>query len=184
MASSSYILGAAPPQQDDTARFETKPSVSLTDTRIDSGGGYERWRSYEHDPTQPGDHKTDVYVAHHRLLAVVACYPGDMPVAEILQHLRDKDVHHKSGVEWDNRPGNLAVRDHGRHSEITQAQIRAWAEDEKRAVERIQSGETDQDTCNSCGESADALCTSADFDGEYCIPCAKRASDGAPIEVG
>lgn len=51
------------------ARFETKVGSG-------SGAGYERWRSYEYRPSTDPDGKEDVYVAHHRLLAVVECYPA------------------------------------------------------------------------------------------------------------
>lgn len=157
------------------ARFETKRGSG-------SGAGYERWRSWEYRPHTPRDGKQDVFVPHHRLLAVVACYPEDMPVGEVLAHLKGRDVHHKSGVEWDNRPDNLAVREHGTHAEITQAQMRAWAED---ARDRATGPPTfDQDRCDNCGDEADVLASSSDFDGEVCIACAKRLSDGAPIEVG
>ena len=46
------------------ARFETKPGS-------DSGASYERWLFYEERPSTPVEGKEDVYVAHHRLLAVV-----------------------------------------------------------------------------------------------------------------
>jgi glycogen synthase len=47
---------------------------------VDSGGGYEHWRSSEERPHTPRDGKESVYASHHRLLAVVACYPDDMAV--------------------------------------------------------------------------------------------------------
>lgn len=60
----------------------------------DNVRGYEVWST--------GD-KT-VYV--HRLLAV----------AEFgLEAVKDKDVHHKNGVKWDNRPENIEAKDGGEH---------------------------------------------------------------------
>lgn len=183
-----YTLGPVPAQQTPWARFETKPSPVYSDGTRDSGGGYERWRSYEHRPETRGTNKEDVYVAHHRLLAVVACYPADMPVGEILADLHGKDIHHTApeadgdrGVEWDNRPACLQVISHGRHAEITQAERLAWAQDAKEDVE--EATRTVEDRCSRCGSEAETLATSEDFDGNLCLPCAKDASDGAPIEV-
>lgn len=63
-----------------TARFETRRD------------GYERWQ------TTVNGECVDVLV--HRLLAV----------SEFgLEAVCDKDVHHESGVPWDNRPSNLEL---------------------------------------------------------------------------
>lgn len=131
-----------------------------------------------------------MYVAHHRLLAVVACYPDDMAVSDILAHLDGRDVHHSApeveedwGVEWDNRPECLHVVEHGRHSEITQAQMRAWAADDRETARQVALGETPQDRCGQCGEPARTLAESADWSGVFCLDCAAEASDGATIEV-
>ena len=91
------------------ARFETKAGS-------DSGAGYERWRSYEYRPSTEIEEKEDVYVAHHRLLAVVECYAASMPIGAILRDLDGKDVHHENGVKWDNRPSNIETIDHGEHA--------------------------------------------------------------------
>lgn len=163
----------------DHARFETKPGDG-------TGAGYERWRSYEWRPETPRQAKEDVYVSVHRLAAVSWCYPDEMAVSEILAHLDGKDVHHRSGIPYDNREGNLAVRDHGRHSEITQAQMRAFAEDAKRSLGGSSPDGTPtahEDGCDRCGQPADVLATSEDWTGEYCLDCATDASDGAAIEV-
>ncbi|QHS17220.1 HNH endonuclease [haloarchaeon 3A1-DGR] len=94
-----------------SARFETKPGS-------DSGSGYERWRSYERRPSTDVAGKEDVYVAHHRLLAVVECYPSSMSLEAILRDLDGKDVHHANGVKWDNRPSNIEPIDHGEHAAL------------------------------------------------------------------
>lgn len=158
------------------ARYETKQGRG-------SGAGYARWRSYEAREHR-GGRKEDVYVPVHRLLAVVACYPEDMAVSEICAHLADKDVHHRSGVEWDNRPENLAVREHGRHSSITQAQMRAWAADGQRRREADGRGRLDEELCDRCGEPADVLAESAAWPGEHrCLDCATETAGDEPIEV-
>lgn len=164
------------------ARLRTKPSPVGQGGR-DTGGGYERWRSWEHRPHTARQGKEDVYVSHHRLLAVVACYPDDMPVGEILAHLEGKDVHHQSGVEWDNRPENLAVREHGRHASITQDQMRAWAADAKAEAERIRRGEHDEDRCDRCDEFASTLTESPEWTGVLCLDCALDVGSDATIEV-
>jgi len=147
-----------------------------------TGGGYERWRSKEYRPESPRDGKEDVYVYHHRLLAVVACYDPSMRIEDVLADIRGSDVHHESGCPFDNRPGNLAVLDHGEHSSTTQAQKRAWAEDAKREADE-QSVEA-SDVCAGCGAESEFLATSEGFEGARCLECAKRDAEGHSIEVG
>lgn len=179
---SEYTLGES--RSKPRALFETKQGDG-------SGAGYERWRSWEWRPETARKSKEDVYIAHHRLLAVVACYPDDIPVGEILEHLKRKDVHHNApeadgsrGVKWDNRPDCLHVREHSTHAEITQAEMRAWAEDDRRRVHKNGiGGGHDQDRCDRCGEEADALGTSSAFDGERCIECATATSSGETINL-
>lgn len=177
----SYALGESTARQQ-FARFETKRGQ-------DSGAGYERWRSWEYCPDTPRKGKQDVFVPHHRLLATLTCYPMDMPVGDVLSHLDGKDVHHTTGVEWCNfgdspnfERGGLAVREHSSHSEITQAQMRAFAADDRKRAEN-DTPAFDQDRCDGCDAVADVLATSEDFDGELCLSCAKERSDGSPIEV-
>lgn len=66
--------------------------------------GYEIWAP------RKGDCEPASQVLHHRLLAV-AEYGFEAVV--------DKQVHHKNGIPWDNRPGNIepiSQRDHiGKH---------------------------------------------------------------------
>ena len=92
-------------------RFETKAGSG-------TGAGYERWRSWEYRPSTERDGKEDVYVAHHRLLAVVECYAASTPLWAILADLDGKDVHHENELKWDNRPSNLEVVEHGEHSRM------------------------------------------------------------------
>ena len=159
------------------ARFEhAKPGDG-------SGAGYERWRSTEHRPHTPIDGREDVYLSHHRLLAIVECYPLDQPIESVLEDLAEKDVHHRNGIKWDNRPGNIEPVEHARHASITQEQVRAWAEDEKRERQRHESGVADGDICDGCGEPAEPLATSPGFAGERCLECARQDCDGEPIEV-
>jgi len=94
-----------------SARFETKAGSG-------TGAGYERWRSWEYRPSTECDGKEDVYVAHHRLLAVVECYAASTPLWAILADLDGKDVHHENELKWDNRPSNLEVVEHGEHSRM------------------------------------------------------------------
>ena len=178
--SNRYVVGAADPRRQDYATFETKPSVPEY-----TGGGYEHHRSSEYRPHTPGESSEDAYCSHHRLLAVVACYDLETPISEVLADLAAKDVHHRSGVPWDNRPGNLEVRSHGDHAQLTQTQRRAWAADKKRQVEREASKPAARGECDSCGTVLDGGgCTSPAFEGERCLECAIDGADGAPVEGG
>ena len=40
---SRYELGPVHPNTKEYATFRTKPTKQLTDRRVDTGGGYERW---------------------------------------------------------------------------------------------------------------------------------------------
>lgn len=185
-----YVVGPVHPNTQDYATFETKPTENYTDDRHDTGGGYERWRSIEYRPETRVDRKEDVYVPHHRLLAVVACYPSDVPLGEVLDDLRGRDVHHNApevvgdrGVEWDNRPGCLEVLDHGRHSQITQQELLRYAKDRKQRVESEESAPIDDaDDCRECGSDGEARVDG--LDGVFCLGCATdRAGDGRTVEV-
>ena len=180
-APNPYVVGEPDSRQQPYATLETKPSV-----RGYTGGGYEHWRSVERRPHSPGDGTEDCYASHHRLLAVVACYPSDEPIDAVLDDLREKDVHHESGVPWDNRPDNLEVVAHGRHSEITQTQRRAWAADRKREVQEADqqplAGEDDSGLCDRCGDHSETLAECNAWPGERrCIECATATANGREI---
>lgn len=180
-ASSTYVVGEPHPNSRSVATFETKPSVAEY-----TGGGYEHWRSVEYRPHTPTQGSEDVYVSHHRLLAVVACYPSDEPLSEVLDDLREKDVHHESGVPWDNRPANLTVVEHDRHAEITQTQRLTWAEDARREVEQAEQQPlgVDVSTCDRCGCETDRLAECDGWPGERrCLDCAKQTADGEVIRL-
>lgn len=193
-----YVAGPTPPQTKDYATFETKAYSRRYGDKTGTGGGYERWRSWEvaarRSQISGGivipDRKMDVYAPLHRLSAVVWCYPDDMPVSDILAHLDGRDVHHTTGEKWavfgDSpnfpEPG-LQVTDHGRHSEVTQAQMRAFAADSRERAEQVVAGEPGgSDGCAGC-ESEDVFGTTASLEGEYCHSCLLERVDGETIEV-
>lgn len=170
-------------------RVRTKPPEEYITKRDGTGSGYERIRSYEYRPHTNRRDKEDVYVYHHRLLAVAWLFPDGWTAEDILPKLRGKDVHHAApeaggerGIKWDNREACLHLRTHAGHSKVTNAQLRAWAADAKASVEGNGS-EPDSDACDRCGEETETFCRSDDWDGKFCTACAKDASDGSPIEV-
>jgi len=69
--------------------------------------GYMYWGSTEWTPDN--EKRTSFIVYVHRLLAV-AEYGFDA--------VADKDVHHKNGVKWDNRPDNIEVLDKAEHTRL------------------------------------------------------------------
>lgn len=172
-----YVIGEPHPLRQDHATLETKPSVPEY-----TGGGYEHWRSTELRPHTPGDSPEDVYVSHHRLLAVVACYDIEKPLDEVLANLAEKDVHHRNGIPFDNRPSNLETRRHGEHAAITQTQRRAWAEDRKRDVQEASEQPLTWDECDRCGREAEDLAECEAWPDETrCIECATETADGHEI---
>lgn len=168
-APSEYVRGPTYSRDADAATFEFK-SGSPGHT----GGGYARWRSIEAGPHTPGDTKREVYVAVHRLAAVAWCYPDDWSVAEILDDLAGKDVHHQLSMPSANCEGELEVVDHGRHAEITQAKRRAWAADKKRQAEREQQALDTGPMCPECGDDAEATVAGTD----YCLDHAMDVASG------
>jgi len=167
-----------------TPTFEFKPSS--TDH---TGGGYARVRSCELRDHTPGDGTDDVFVAIHRLAAVAWHLPdGTLGEDVRLSQLDGYDVHHcqpdtgERGMPSANGEDWTALEAHGRHSEITQSQVRAWGADAKRAVES--DDDPDPSRCVRCDTEPELPCRSADWDGVACHDCATVLSDGAKIEVG
>jgi hypothetical protein len=194
----AYQLGQPHPQTNTHPTVETKPTSTYADGRVDTGGGYERVRSYEYRPHTARQGKEDVYASIHRLCAVAWCFPDGATAADI--DLRGKDVHHPppgeshpdaddhhTGVEWlnvhdsPNLPdAGLSVMDHGRHSAVTQADKRAWAEDSKATL----AAASQPDTCPDCGAEPETWATSPAVDGHECLRCVTEKTDDGAIEVG
>lgn len=178
-----YVRGPAT-YRDPHATVETKPSSIDRYGSRDSGGGYVRIRSWEHDPTSARRGKEDVYAYVHRLCAVAWCYSESWSVARILADLDGMDIHHQSGVPWDNRADNLEVIDHAEHAGLSDAERRAYARDRKRDVQARESASlTGPDVCGACGSETDVAAESADWEGVRCLSCAKSESEGATIRL-
>lgn len=166
-------------------RFEFKPG-----SPDHSGGGYPRIRSTERRPHTAADGAEDVFVSVHRLCAVAWLFPDGMTAADILSGdgLRGYDVHHESGVPCENTEANLQLLTHDRHSEVTQAEMRAWAADARAAVERDGSegdgsADTSDGVCAHCGAESDTLCIYPGVTESVCPECAAEADPDGPIEV-
>lgn len=170
-----YVVGEVHPNTLPYATFEFKrPSPDHT------GGGYPRHRSVEYRPHTARRGKEDVFVPVHRLTAVAWCYGSEWSVGEILRDMDGKDVHHELGMPSATVRDELEVIDHGAHSEVTQAERRAWAEDEKRARDG-QVRLDDADRCAGAGCDAEVA---ARVGGEaYCLEHATQNADGETIEV-
>lgn len=69
-----------------------------------NGNDYLEWWHQEYENSEVVRRET---CRVHRLVAV-AEYGFDAVAGSV--------VHHKNGVKWDNRPGNLELMDHGEHS--------------------------------------------------------------------
>ena len=166
--------------------FEFKPSATGY-----TGGGYARVRSRERRDHTPGDGTDDVFVAIHRLAAVAWHLPdGTLGDDVRLADLDGFDVHHthpdsddrgmpaSNGERWTELVG------HGRHSEITQRQRRAWAEDRKRDVSEQQGLGDETPDCERCHD-ADAEASVVGDDRELCLACASAVAEatGATVEL-
>lgn len=167
-----------------TPRFEFKPSSTNY-----TGGGYARIRTSERRETTAGDGADDVFVSIHRLCAVawydsLADAPEDVTAADILRsgELAGMDVHHTLGMPSANGEDLLEIIDHGGHSEVTQAQKRAWGEDAKQQVFEFSEDDVLDWTCDNCGErDPEVHCRVSDMD--VCLDCSTVLADGSPIEI-
>lgn len=175
-----YTHGPVPPQQSDTARFEFKaPDCSASGGR---GGGYPRWRSYEPRAETARRGKEDVYVPVHRLAAVAWLFPDDWNAADILAsgQLIGADVHHELGMPSTTIEGELSLCSHGTHSEITQAEKRAFAADTQRRIERGDPSPR----CPGCGiELDDGGVTATNLSDPWCLDCVTDHPDPGTIEL-
>jgi hypothetical protein len=185
---SQYVVGDAPPQQSLTPTFEFK--AAHPGGSGGRGGGYPRVRSWETRPETARQGKEDVYVPIHRLCAVAWLLPdGTLGDDVRLDALDGVDVHHDLGMPAANVESELLLVNHGDHSEVTQAEMRAYAADARRRVDgdgadaTTGSGAGDGDVCDRCGAAATTLCESPDWTGRYCLECSKQESDGAAISV-
>ena len=187
------------------ARLETKPTPTRRDYRdsdgtlhatVDSGGGYERIRTTEHDPRNASDGTTSVQFSHHRLLAIAwnvdratgvpILPPGTEGVVDPAVLVGD-DVHHNApevdgerAIPWDNREACLTVEDHGEHAGITNAERRAYARDGQKlrdGTETLPSA-----GCDAC-DADETKATFAGTDAEYCLECATAKADGRTVEI-
>jgi len=84
----------------DQGRNKRTPGMNL---RV-NGSDYLEWWNHIHEHSEVVRRET---CRVHRLVAV-AEYGFDA--------VADSVVHHKNGVKWDNRPGNLEVLDAGEHA--------------------------------------------------------------------
>lgn len=158
------------------ARFEhAKPGHG-------SSAGYERCSRRNTDRTS---RPTAEKMSMSRIIGCSrssSAYPAEQPIKSVLDDLAEKDVHHHNGIKWDNRPGNIEPVEHAWHASITQEQVRALAEDEKRERRRAVNL-VDENTCGGCGKPTELLATSPGFDGKRCLECARQEYDGEPTEV-
>jgi hypothetical protein len=173
------------------ARVETKPSA--TDY---TGGGYRRIRSTERREHTPGDGTDDVFVSVHRLAAVAWHLPdGTLGTDVFLEGLDGVDVHHTQpdadvdtpGMPSANGPAWTALVDHGRHSEITQTEMRAYGADAKRALAgdggSAGVGVGVEGGCPECGGAVDGDgATVGDAEG-LCLDCATERAKQRGLKV-
>jgi hypothetical protein len=165
------------------ARKHAVVATRPTNHPHDSAGGYERVRTTERVESDARKGPVDVYLAHHRALAIAwdvgACLPSaDFEGVVDLSILDGLDVHHDApeadaerGVEWDNREACLSVIDHDDHAALTNAERRAYAEDAKR-LRDSETTPTAKAGCVECGDDPAARVA-----GErYCLDHATAAA--------
>lgn len=178
---SPYVAGEQHPNQRNHAAFEFKQADPDR-----TGGGYPRWRSYELRPETPGREKEDVYVSVHRLCAIAWLFEDGRTAADILRSddFLGSDVHHELGMPSANIEESLSLREHGEHAEITQAQQRAWAEDRRREVEKVEEQPLGTSSCDLCGTEVDTLAECEAWPGEKrCPECARETANGEVIHL-
>lgn len=178
--SENYVRGETYAQSD-RPTFEFKASSPGS-----TGGGYPRIRSTEWRDHTSRRASEDVYVSVHRLAAVAWHLPdGTLGDDVRLADLDGYDVHHTLGMPSANGEDLTELLEHGGHSSVTNAQVRAWGEDAKESADDAGEVATEPDdgTCVDCGDELDTACRSPDWDGLACPECAGRLSDGAAIEV-
>ena len=86
--------------------------------------GYERWHAYNRR-----DGQDSYYV--HRLVAVAEWG---------VDAIRGRDVHHKNGIPWDNRPENLEVLTRKEHREVHGGVAPSHKVSEAELVEDLKAG--------------------------------------------
>lgn len=166
---SRYVRGETYARRE-RPRFEFKPTATGY-----TGGGYPRVRSTERREHTPGDGTDDVFVSIHRLAAVAWHLPdGTLGEDVRLSALDGVDVHHTTpdggpGMPSANGEAWTTVVDHGRHSEITQSQMRAWGEDSK---QQATDDDVAVDRCPECGDESDGAAVGG-REG-LCLGCAKQ----------
>jgi len=180
--SDRYVRGASSARSH--ARLETKPTCGPSDT----GGGYEHVRTREYDDSDPREGRIDVYVSHHRLLAVAwnvthsvdgePLFDDELTGVVDMTALDGIDIHHNApeadadrGVPWDNREATLSWVGHAEHSGLTNAAKRAYAEDAK----RVRDGEVSLESAATCAE-CDAEIAAAVAGERYCLDHATAAA--------
>ena len=175
---SEYVIGEPHPNTLPYARFEYKRG-----SPDHSGGGYPRWRSKEYRPETARQGSQDVFVPVHRLCAVAWLLPdGELGTDVFLSDLEGYDVHHELGMPSANIESELSLRDHGKHSEITAAQQRAWAEDSRQQAFEFDEQDIPETRCVRCDDPTE---TAYYVDGEaHCLECSTVVADGKPIQVG
>jgi len=186
---SEYVVGPTYARRD-TPRFEFKAG-----SPDHTGGGYPRLRSTERRPHTPGDGADDVFVPVHRLAAVAWHLPdGTLGEDVHLSALSGADIHHtqpdrdRRGMPAANGEAWTEMLDHGDHSEVTQAEMRAWAADAREAVESDTdatqgTAEDSSRVCAACGAESDTLCIYRGVTEAVCPECAAAADPDGPIEV-
>jgi hypothetical protein len=168
-------------------RFEFKPSSTGY-----TGGGYARIRSTEYREHTPGDGADDVFVSVHRLAAVAWHLPdGDLGTDVFLSELDGCDVHHTQpdaearGMPAANGEGWTTVESHADHSKITQAEMRAYGADAKRAADGGDGVVSPSGVggCPECGGEVDGDGATVGEREGLCLDCAADVAAGTDATI-